>query len=90
MFPSSRRDFLSSTAALAAGAACTSLLDKTALAAPAEPPAISFGLVTYMWGADWDLPTLLKNCKKTGVLGVDRRGGKGEQENGGDTMHGDS
>jgi Xylose isomerase-like TIM barrel len=72
MSPSSRRDFLSSTAALAAGAACTSLLPKTALAA-AEPPAISFGLVTYMWGADWDLPTLLKNCKKTGVLGVELR-----------------
>ncbi|MFN0021328.1 MAG: sugar phosphate isomerase/epimerase family protein [Pirellulaceae bacterium] len=69
---SSRRDFLSSTAALAAGAACTSLLTRSSLAA-AEPPAISFGLVTYMWGADWDLPTLLKNCKKTGVLGVELR-----------------
>ncbi|MCE9527317.1 MAG: sugar phosphate isomerase/epimerase [Planctomycetales bacterium] len=72
MSPSSRRDFLSSTAARAAGAACTSLLAKTARAA-AEPPAIQFGLVTYMWGADWELPTLLKNCKKTGVLGVELR-----------------
>jgi len=68
----SRRDFLSSTAALAAGAAAASLLSRTGLAA-GDPPAISFGLVTYMWGADWDLPTLLKNCKKTGVLGVELR-----------------
>ena len=68
----SRRDFLSSTAALAAGAATASLVSQTGLAAE-EPPAISFGLVTYMWGADWDLPTLLKNCKKTGVLGVELR-----------------
>ena len=72
MSASSRRDFLSSTAALAAGAATASLLSRTGLAAE-EPPAISFGLVTYMWGADWDLPTLLKNCKKTGVLGVELR-----------------
>ena len=72
MSSSSRRDFLSSTAALTAGAAAASLVARTGLAAD-EPPAISFGLVTYMWGADWDLPTLLKNCKKTGVLGVELR-----------------
>ena len=35
--------------------------------------AIAFGLVTYMWGADWDVPTLLANCKKTNVLGVELR-----------------
>jgi sugar phosphate isomerase/epimerase len=34
---------------------------------------IAFGLVTYMWGADWDVPTLLANCKKTNVLGVELR-----------------
>lgn len=32
-----------------------------------------FGLVTYQWAKDWDLPTLLKNCEKTGVLGVELR-----------------
>ncbi len=69
---SSRRDFLSSTAALAAGAASAALVARTGLAAE-EAPAISFGLVTYRWGEDWDLPTLLKNCKKTGALGVELR-----------------
>lgn len=38
-----------------------------------EDSALSFGLVTYMWAADWDLPTLLANCKKTQVLGVELR-----------------
>lgn len=31
------------------------------------------GLVTYMWGAKWDLPTLLKNCAATGFLGAELR-----------------
>jgi sugar phosphate isomerase/epimerase len=34
---------------------------------------IHFGLVTYMWGADWDLPTLIKNCETSEVLGVELR-----------------
>ncbi|WP_428305687.1 sugar phosphate isomerase/epimerase family protein [Lacipirellula sp.] len=35
--------------------------------------AIRFGLVTYMWGHDWDLPTLLANCEKAGAEGVELR-----------------
>jgi sugar phosphate isomerase/epimerase len=34
-----------------------------------------FGLVTYMWGYDWDLPTLLANCEKARALGVELRTG---------------
>jgi sugar phosphate isomerase/epimerase len=34
---------------------------------------IRFGLVTYMWGADWDLSTLLINCEKAGADGVELR-----------------
>ena len=34
---------------------------------------IHYGLVTYMWGADWDLPTLIKNCETAEVLGVELR-----------------
>ena len=34
---------------------------------------IRYGLVTYQWGKDWDLPTLLKNCAKAEVLGVELR-----------------
>jgi sugar phosphate isomerase/epimerase len=32
-----------------------------------------FGLVTYLWGKDWDLPTLISNCESTRVLGVELR-----------------
>jgi len=66
----SRRQFLAS-AACAGAAASLPLAARPARAA--EEPAIAFGLVTYMWGADWDLPTLLANCKKTNVLGVELR-----------------
>ena len=31
------------------------------------------GFVTYLWGQDWDLPTLIANCQKTGILGVEPR-----------------
>ena len=34
---------------------------------------MKFGLVTYQWGRDWDLPTLIANCEKTGLLGVELR-----------------
>ena len=31
------------------------------------------GLVTYLWGQDWDLETLIKNCEQSQVLGVELR-----------------
>jgi len=67
-----RRQLLASSAA--AGAACglASFLPRGASSAD-ETPAIGYGLVTYMWGAEWDLPTLLENCKKCNVLGVELR-----------------
>lgn len=34
---------------------------------------IQFGLVTYQWGKDWDLPTLIKNCEAAKVFGVELR-----------------
>jgi sugar phosphate isomerase/epimerase len=34
---------------------------------------MQLGLVTYQWGADWDLPTLIKNCQQTGFAGVELR-----------------
>ena len=44
-------------------------------AAPLSPlgEGIDYGLVTYMWGADWDLPTLISNCEQTGVTAVELR-----------------
>ncbi|MBX3450501.1 MAG: sugar phosphate isomerase/epimerase [Planctomycetaceae bacterium] len=34
---------------------------------------IRYGLVTYQWGKDWDLPTLIANCEAAGVGGVELR-----------------
>jgi len=34
---------------------------------------MQFGLVTYQWGKDWALPTLIANCQMTKVLGVELR-----------------
>lgn len=38
-------------------------------------PGMRIGLVTYQWGRDWDLPTLLANCEKAKILGVELRTG---------------
>ena len=34
---------------------------------------MKLGLVTYLWGDKWDLPTLINNCEQTGVLGLELR-----------------
>ncbi|MEX2233544.1 MAG: TIM barrel protein [Cyclobacteriaceae bacterium] len=31
------------------------------------------GLVTYLWGKDWDVPTIIQNCEKSNLLGVELR-----------------
>lgn len=66
---SSRRHFLHT--ALGAGAAASVLAAPSKLSYRGEN--IEFGLVTYMWGADWDLPTLIKNCETSQVHAVELR-----------------
>ena len=38
-----------------------------------KPKGMRLGLVTYQWGRDWDLPTLITNCEATGYGGVELR-----------------
>ncbi len=68
----SRRDFL--THGFAASAAL-GVWARFAHGQDAAAPGarMRFGLVTYQWGRDWDLPTLLANCEKSQVLGVELR-----------------
>lgn len=70
-----RRDFLQQSVVaglgLAAGA-CLGVPGRVRAKDEAQE-RMRFGLVTYQWGRDWDLPTLLANCEKTGVLGVELR-----------------
>lgn len=67
-----RRNFLETSAwGMAAGVYLASASHSLA-AGPADSE-IQFGLVTYQWGKDWDLPSLLQNCAQTNVLGVELR-----------------
>ncbi len=55
--------------------------DAPAAATPADAEAccekkgckMRLGFVTYLWGQDWDLPTVIANCEKSGILGVELR-----------------
>ena len=38
-----------------------------------ENRGMRLGLVTYQWAKDWDLPTIIANCEKTGIMGVELR-----------------
>jgi sugar phosphate isomerase/epimerase len=72
----SRRQFLRS--ALASGAALLAagaIERRRAWAVDAPHTKIQLGLVTYMWGADLDLATLLDTCEKGRLAGVELRTG---------------
>ena len=69
----SRRTFLKGSAAAAAATLLGSPADLLQGKLPAPGSAMKFGLVTYLWGQDWDLPTLIKNCTASKVLGVELR-----------------
>lgn len=62
----SRREFARRAGALAA----LPLIGSTVLP---RDEKLRFGLVTYLWGRDWDLETLIANCEKTDVLAVELR-----------------
>lgn len=60
-----RRTFLVSTGAVAVASMAT--------AAPAKSEQLKLGLVTYNWGKEWDVPTVIRNCNATGFAGVELR-----------------
>jgi hypothetical protein len=66
----SRRRFIQRS--IAAGIGLTALNPLSAWAQSGKS-GMKFGLVTYQWGKDWDLPTLIANCEKTGFKGVELR-----------------
>ncbi|MBK8501060.1 MAG: sugar phosphate isomerase/epimerase [Saprospiraceae bacterium] len=65
-----RRDFIKLTGA--AGIGLTVANPRLFSEIPA-PSKMKFGLVTYQWGKDWDLATVIKNCEDTGYEGVELR-----------------
>ena len=69
----SRRRFLQSSA-LASLAAFGSLPDRELPAGIRSPESVMrFGLVTYLWGQDMDLPTVISSCEQSGLGGVELR-----------------
>jgi sugar phosphate isomerase/epimerase len=66
----SRRSFLQKS--VAAGLTMAALPAFSAFS-PKPFSKLKFGLVTYEWAKDWDLSTLIANCEKSGVLGVELR-----------------
>ena len=78
---STRRSMLASASALAAAVAGLQI-PEILLAEPQSQSkrlktttdtGMSFGLVTYQWGKDLDLPTLIDTCEKSGLTGVELR-----------------
>jgi sugar phosphate isomerase/epimerase len=69
-----RRDFLRQSMYFGAAAITAGPLGQMLAVAGQKPGSkMKLGLVTYLWGRDWDLPTLIANCEKTKVLGVELR-----------------
>jgi sugar phosphate isomerase/epimerase len=66
----SRRNFLHKSIAAGVG---LSLIDPFTVQAIAKKTKMKLGLVTYQWGKDWDLPTLIANCEEAGLHGVELR-----------------
>jgi len=67
-----RRDFLKQAAMLSAfiGSVrmCPAVVTHTGALGK-----MKLGLVTYQWGMDWDVPTLIANCEKAQLSGVELR-----------------
>ena len=66
-----RRRFIQNCTLAASGSLAAMELSAAHRAVPAVK--MRLGLVTYLWGQDWDLPTLISNCEKSGLLGVELR-----------------
>lgn len=64
-----RRAFLKNLALLSAMGA----FSEFTFAGAASKGGMKMGLVTYLWGKDWDVPTIIKNCTTASILGVELR-----------------
>ncbi len=76
----SRRSFLggvalASTAAVLSRPTTATAADSAPTALPdlARSSAMKLGMVTYNLGKDWDIPTLIKNCREAKFQGVELR-----------------
>lgn len=66
----SRRNFIQST--IAAGIGLSAMKHLTACN-DSKIQGMQFGLVTYLWAQNWDLPTIINNCELAGYSAVELR-----------------
>ncbi len=70
----SRRDFMKRSIYITTGAAAAACLASCdSLKNQRRAARTRFGFTTYQWGKDWDVPTLIANCVKAEVFGVELR-----------------
>lgn len=73
----SRRNFLAQGVRVTMGAVATTTLTSCSSLGTRDVAKRStrtrFGWTTYQWGKDWDIPTLIANCCKAQVFGVELR-----------------
>jgi sugar phosphate isomerase/epimerase len=67
----SRKEFLRNISLLTGAAFIPGRLIASGKKVPGEN--MKLGLVTYLWAKDWDIPTIIDNCKKSDILGVELR-----------------
>jgi sugar phosphate isomerase/epimerase len=68
-----RRHFLTQVGAVGTVGLCASRSLLASALQASSATKLKLGLVTYQWGKDWDLPTIIKNCSDTGFSGVELR-----------------
>lgn len=66
-----RKEFIRNLSLIAGVAAVPGSFLSSCTSVPGSK--MKLGLVTYNWAKDWDIPTIIKNCTETGVLGVELR-----------------
>ena len=72
----SRRKWLAGSLAASGAILCSGGIHQAAFGQTQtndESVPLKLGLVTYNWGKDWDIPTLIANCTETGFQGVELR-----------------
>lgn len=70
-----RRAFLSHGICVTAGTVAAATLSSCHLVGigAKRRAQTRFGFTTYQWGKDWDIPTLIANCSRAEVFGVELR-----------------
>ncbi|MGA0559358.1 sugar phosphate isomerase/epimerase family protein [Larkinella sp. VNQ87] len=66
-----RKTFLENLSLLAGASLLASPTVASALGG--KKSKMKLGMVTYLWGKDWDVPTLIQNCTTAGIGGAELR-----------------